>query len=121
MVKEGQRHSRCLLRRAAGSALGTSGASRWSYLYPRDLTPGCTSEACAVGDLVKRMQRSAGFTPARRGRGARGVRSLPVPPDIGDKTRSAFLIDGEGVVRKVFPKVRVDGHAQEVRAALSTL
>jgi len=35
--------------------------------------------------------------------------------------RSTFVIDGEGVVRKVFPRVRVDGHADKVLEALSTL
>jgi peroxiredoxin len=35
--------------------------------------------------------------------------------------RSTFVIDGAGVVRKVFPKVRVDGHREEVTAALDAL
>lgn len=91
------------------------------YFYPRDMMPGCTREACAFRDVVRRMQRSTGFTAARSGGGVRRVRSVPVAPDIVDKTRSTFLIDGEGVVRKVFPKRHVDGHAQEVLAALSTL
>lgn len=32
--------------------------------------------------------------------------------------RTTFLIDGDGVVTHVFPKVKVDGHAAEVLAAL---
>jgi peroxiredoxin Q/BCP len=32
--------------------------------------------------------------------------------------RTTYLIDGEGKIRKVFPKVKVDGHAQEILAAL---
>jgi peroxiredoxin Q/BCP len=35
--------------------------------------------------------------------------------------RSTFVIDGDGRVRKVFPKVKVDGHVQEVLAALDAL
>jgi peroxiredoxin Q/BCP len=35
--------------------------------------------------------------------------------------RSTFVIDGEGVVRKVFPRVRVDGHQEQVLEALSAL
>ncbi len=35
--------------------------------------------------------------------------------------RSTFVIDGEGIVRKVFPRVRVDGHAEQVLAALAEL
>jgi peroxiredoxin Q/BCP len=35
--------------------------------------------------------------------------------------RSTFVIDASGVVRRVFPKVRVDGHAEAVLDALKTL
>jgi len=35
--------------------------------------------------------------------------------------RSTFIIDGDGVVRKVFPRVRVDGHADQVLEALAAL
>ena len=35
--------------------------------------------------------------------------------------RSTFIIDGAGVVRKVFPRVRVDGHADQVLEALTAL
>jgi len=32
--------------------------------------------------------------------------------------RTTYLLDGKGKVQKVFPKVKVEGHAQEVLAAL---
>ena len=32
--------------------------------------------------------------------------------------RTTFLIDGAGKIQKIFPKVKVDGHAEEVLAAL---
>ena len=35
--------------------------------------------------------------------------------------RSTFVIDGEGVVRKVFPRVKVDGHAEKVLEAVKAL
>ena len=35
--------------------------------------------------------------------------------------RSTFVIDAQGVVRKVFPRVRVDGHAEKVLEALAAL
>ncbi len=35
--------------------------------------------------------------------------------------RSTFLIDGEGVVRRVYPRVKVEGHAQEVLGDLDAL
>jgi thioredoxin-dependent peroxiredoxin len=33
--------------------------------------------------------------------------------------RTTFVIDTTGVIRKVFPKVKVDGHAEQVLAAVS--
>ena len=36
-------------------------------------------------------------------------------------TRSTFLIDKEGVVRKVWPKVKAEGHAQEVLETIESL
>jgi peroxiredoxin Q/BCP len=35
--------------------------------------------------------------------------------------RSTFVIDAAGVVRKVFPRVKVDGHAEQVLEALRSL
>ncbi len=35
--------------------------------------------------------------------------------------RSTFVIDAEGVVRKVFPRVKVDGHAEKVLEAVKAL
>ncbi len=37
---------------------------------------------------------------------------------FGVTGRSTFLIDGAGTILKVWPKVKVDGHAAEVYAAL---
>jgi len=35
--------------------------------------------------------------------------------------RSTFVIDEEGTVRRVFPRVRVDGHDEQVLQALGEL
>jgi len=32
--------------------------------------------------------------------------------------RTTFIIDGKGVVSHIFPKVKVDGHTEEILAAL---
>lgn len=32
--------------------------------------------------------------------------------------RTTYVIDGDGTVKRIFPKVKVDGHAKEVLAAL---
>jgi peroxiredoxin Q/BCP len=34
--------------------------------------------------------------------------------------RTTYLIDGKGKVQKVFPKVKVEGHAREILAALKS-
>ncbi len=40
---------------------------------------------------------------------------------MGRKSRSTFVIDGEGVVRKVFRPVKVDGHVEKVLAVVEHL
>ena len=35
--------------------------------------------------------------------------------------RTTIVIDGEGKVRKIFPKVQIDGHVEEVAAAVGAL
>jgi thioredoxin-dependent peroxiredoxin len=104
------------------------------YFYPKDDTPGCTNEASQFRDLYGAFQK----------KGARivGVSRDPVVSHQKFKTkykipftlladtdsqlysafgvngRSTFLIDGKGTIVKVWPKVRVDGHADEVFASL---
>jgi peroxiredoxin Q/BCP len=118
------------------------------YFYPRDDTPGCTKEACGFRDLDKELQRagvvvlgvSADSAPSHEKFAAKYKLPFPLLSDPerrvmeawgawGEKVmygkkvtgmiRSTFVIDGEGVVRKVFPKVRVDGHAEKVLEALA--
>jgi len=119
------------------------------YFYPKDDTPGCTKEACAFRDNYAQLKKKAvllGVSPDSvdsHGR-FRDKYKLPFPlladtekkvakkyGAFGEKVmygkkvvgmiRSTFVIDGEGVVRKVFPKVRVDGHADKVLEALQEL
>ncbi len=120
------------------------------YFYPKDDTPGCTKEACAFRDRSAELaQRGAvvlGVSPddvASHGR-FRDKYSLnfPLLADVGHKVadrygawreknmygktsmgiqRSTFLIDGTGKVRKVWKKVSVDGHDEEVLSALGSL
>jgi peroxiredoxin Q/BCP len=52
--------------------------------------------------------------------GAWGEKVLYGKKSVG-MIRSTFVIDGEGVVRKVFPRVKVDGHAEKVLEAVSQL
>lgn len=118
------------------------------YFYPKDMTPGCTTEACDFnqqmpalrgarivgisGDSAASHQKFAqryqlGFTllsdPDHRVAKAYGVykkKSLYGREFMGIE-RTTFLIDRAGVVRQVFPKVKVKGHAEAVVAALAAL
>ncbi|HVQ28403.1 MAG TPA: thioredoxin-dependent thiol peroxidase [Vicinamibacteria bacterium] len=120
------------------------------YFYPKDDTPGCTREACAFrdsqaalkkkgatvlgvsGDSIASHEKFTGkyklnfplLTDADREvakkYGAWGEKVLYGKKSIG-MIRSTFVIDAEGVVRKVFPRVRVDGHADQVLKALDEL
>lgn len=120
------------------------------YFYPKDDTPGCTREACAFRDTHARIRKAGavvlGVSPdsvashqkfrdkyklsfpllsdpdklVAKQFGAWGEKMLYGKKVVG-MIRSTFIIDGQGVVRKVFPKVRVDGHADQVLEALHTL
>lgn len=120
------------------------------YFYPKDMTPGCTQEACDFRDLKKEFAKRGavvlGISPDpvtshERFRKAQRL-NFPLLADEGHVVaekygawgekvmygrkvtgmiRSTFVIDAKGVVRKVFPRVRVQGHAQKVLEVLETL
>jgi peroxiredoxin Q/BCP len=120
------------------------------YFYPKDDTPGCTREACAFRDTQAQIKKTGavvlGVSPdsaaSHEKFGARYRLNFPLLSDpdrsvaktygaFGEKVlygkkvtgmiRSTFVIDADGVVRKVFPRVKVDGHAEQVLEALSQL
>lgn len=120
------------------------------YFYPKDDTPGCTREACAFRDRKKDIEdRGAvllGVSPdeidshvafrekydlnfplladplhavaerygAWREKNMYGKKSMGIQ-------RSTFLIDAEGIVRKVWKRVSVEGHDEQVLEALDQL
>lgn len=120
------------------------------FFYPRDMTPGCTTEACDFRDRLERVQ-SAGaqvFGVSRdslasheKFRAKHGLNyPLLTDPDHavheaygawGEKKlygkvsvgciRTTVLVDADGVVREIWSKVRVKGHAEDVIAALGAL
>lgn len=119
------------------------------YFYPRADTPGCTREACSFRDhhqeILARGSVVLGVSPDEPSALAkfRQKYSLPFPlladPDhkasekygvwveknmYGKKTmgieRSTFIIH-KGKIAKIFRKVKVDGHTEQVLAALSGL
>jgi peroxiredoxin Q/BCP len=120
------------------------------YFYPKDDTPGCTREACAFRDTQAALKKKGAVVlgvsgdPLAAHEKFKLKYKLNFPllsdPDKavakkygawGEKVmygkkvtgmiRSTFVIDKEGVVQKVFPRVRVDGHAEKVLEALDAL
>jgi peroxiredoxin Q/BCP len=120
------------------------------YFYPKDNTSGCTSEGIAFGDLHDAFRKAksvvVGVSPDslashekfkakhgfpfellsdedKRACALFGVwkeKSMYGRKYMGVE-RSTFLIDGEGVLRREWRKVKVNGHAEEVLAAVRDL
>jgi peroxiredoxin Q/BCP len=117
------------------------------YFYPRDDTPGCTKEACSFRDSWAAVKASGalvlGVSPdsAERHVKFKAKYNLPFPllsdedrsvmkaygafgkklmygKEVEGVIRSTFIIGPDGGIRKVFPKVKPEGHAAEVLAAL---
>jgi peroxiredoxin Q/BCP len=120
------------------------------YFYPRDNTPGCTKEACAFRDARTDYEKASakviGVSPDTVQSHQKFVEKFALPftlvadPDhkvcelygvwkeknmYGKKSigvvRSTFVIDAKGVIRKIYPRVKVDGHSDEVLEAIKAL
>ena len=120
------------------------------YAYPKDSTPGCTTEACDFRDNWARVQalgaKVYGISkdnlkshqnfiakqqlPFRllsdpdatllRALGAFG-KKIMYGKEMEGIIRSTFLVDPQGVIRQVWPKVSVKGHVEAVIQALEKL
>ena len=117
------------------------------YFYPKDDTPGCTKEACDFRDNLARLKKrgaavigvSVDALPAHKKFAAKYDLPFPLASDeqktvvkaygvwkeknmYGRKymgvERTTFVIDEEGTISHIFPKVKVSGHADEVLAVL---
>lgn len=120
------------------------------YFYPKDDTPGCTVEACGFRDSLKAYAEldavvigvSADSVKSHIKFDSKFGLGFPLLADenhelaeafgawqeknnYGKKywgvARMTFLIDEEGIVRKVWAKVKPDGHAEEVIQAIKGL
>ena len=117
------------------------------YFYPKDDTPGCTREACDFRDNSRRFSAketvvlgvshdsleshdkfrtkyNLPFTllsdPEKKVSAAYGVykeKSLYGKLFMGIE-RTTFVIGKEGKIKKIFPKVKVDGHIEELLQSL---
>jgi peroxiredoxin Q/BCP len=120
------------------------------YFYPKDDTSGCTAEACAFRDTLPDFSKldatvigvSRDSVESHQKFKEKYRLSFPLASDTdgsvteaygvwGEKSmygrkymgieRSTFLIDKNGIIRAIWPKVKVPGHAAEVLDALSKL
>ncbi|MEW9082310.1 thioredoxin-dependent thiol peroxidase [Caldanaerobacter subterraneus] len=120
------------------------------YFYPKDNTPGCTKEAVAFRDSIKAIEDKnavvIGISLDDEASHRKFIEKYSLPfVLLSDKEakvsteygvykeknmygkkkmgieRSTFIIDSKGIVRKIFRKVKVDGHVDQVLKALDEI
>ena len=113
------------------------------YFYPKDDTPGCTTEACAFRDRWKDLEAAgaqvigvstdsveshAAFAkehelpfPLLADVDGKVTDAYNVPVTMGFARRMTFIIDKGGVIRRVWPDVDPGVHAEEVIQTLKSL
>ena len=137
---------------APGSSLKLSSLrGQWVllYFYPKDDTPGCTTQACGLRDEFKALGKTLrvfGISPDSVGSHEKFIRKFELPfPLISDADqaianaygvwveksmygrkymgveRSSMIIDPEGKLRAVLPKVKPAEHVAQVQATLKEL
>lgn len=117
------------------------------YFYPKDNTSGCTKEACYFRDEISMFDKldavvlgvSADSVESHKKFADKYQLPFSLLSDPGKEMletygvwkeksmygkkymgieRTTVIIDENGKVKKIFPKVKVDGHIEEVAAAL---
>jgi len=117
------------------------------YFYPRDDTPGCTTQACGIRDLYDEFEREGavvlGVSPDDEASHVKFKDKYHLPFTLladeghrvadtygvwGEKSymgrkylgvdRSTFVIDTDGTVKRVMHEVKPATHADDVLAAL---
>src|SRR5882672_8043369 len=117
------------------------------YFYPKDDTPGCTKEACAFRDGISEIKKqgavvlgvSADSVDSHKKFKSKFELNFPLLADTDKKIvesygvwkekinygkkymgieRTTFIINKEGKISHIFPKVKVDEHYDEVIDAL---
>ncbi len=117
------------------------------YFYPRDDTPGCTTQACGIRDAWGEFEDAGaivlGVSPDKVASHVKFKEKYELPFTLladtekevakaygawGEKMRygrkyfgvrrATFVIDAKGTVVKVFPNVKANTHADDVLAAL---
>jgi thioredoxin-dependent peroxiredoxin len=117
------------------------------YFYPRDDTPGCTAEACSFRDLRSMFNEHGAEILGVSTDSIRSHKkfqdkfnlNFPLLADTDHTVaeaygvwqekkfmgrasmgvvRTTFVIGRDGLIKAIFPKVKVEGHADQVLAAV---
>ena len=118
------------------------------YFYPKDMTPGCTTQACDFRDQHKKFKNTVilGVSIDSTERHQKFIAKYDLPftliADIDKKVvqkygiwqekklygktfmgivRTTFIIDKNGTIQKIFPKVKVKTHIEDVLSALKEI
>lgn len=113
------------------------------YFYPKDMTPGCTAESCNLGENYSLLQENGfivlGVSPDSSKSHQKFIDKYNLPFSLiadEDKTvikafgvwgpkkfmgkeydgvhRTTFVIDEDGVIEKVFSKVKTKDHTNQI-------
>ncbi len=117
------------------------------YFYPKDDTPGCTTQACGLRDAWREFERKGAVVlgvspdPVRAHAKFREKYDLPFTlladtnHEVADRygvwkeksrygrtywgnERTTFVIAEDGRIARIFPRVKPEAHAEQVLAAL---
>jgi thioredoxin-dependent peroxiredoxin len=151
MVSEGEPAPEFTLTSDAGEQVSLSsfrGRPVVLYFYPKDDTPGCTTQACGIRDAYGEFERAGavvlGVSPDEARRHVKFKEKYDLPFTLladpehevaelygvwGEKRysgrtylgvkRTTFLVAADGTVAKVIQDVKPDSHAGDVLAALA--
>ena len=113
------------------------------YFYPKDDTPGCTVEACAFRDNIKKIEKTdavvLGVSPDNTDSHDKFIAKFKLPFTLLSDTdkkvceaygvwvkksmygkeymgvaRTTFIIGKDGKIEKIYEKVKPEGHAEEI-------
>ncbi len=146
MISEGSTVPAFVLQDSQGRTVRSedfSGKKHAIYFYPKDFTPGCTTEADgfskSYGEFKSRDIEVIGISPDDVASHGKFCKKMGIPYVLladTDKTvskafgvwgmkkfmgreymgvmRSTFLVNESGIIFKVYPKVKPAGHARDV-------
>ena len=120
------------------------------YFYPKDDTSGCTTQACSFNDNLKALERlgvavvgisKCSVKKHDKFKAKYDLKFALASDEQGDVCerygvwaeksmygkkymgilRTSFLIDEHGTIQKIWPKVKIEGHTEEILAELKKL